>query len=711
VVPAIIPSMKLSHLFLLFSLAARFAFGIAAQQGDCTQGGKQTVTVGMPSSTFVQQSYVTTSGGSPVSGCQVNVYLTGTTTLATLYQNSTGTPLTNPFNADRTGHWVFYAMDGTYDVTFSSGGIVTPYTYKGLSQMDPFFTESGSSVPRLISSAIQDTLSVKDYGAYGNGANDDTVAIQAAMNGACTTGQTVYFPAGTYNISAGLFPTCALNLRGDGRLASVIFMTVQSSLLRAITTSYQLTCADMAINTTPLANNNIGMIAVVRVTSVGVPSIGQKWSFVRFNSIGWNFGLDIGGDDNNTNMLQSITLRDCYIQTYTFTGSVSNQLDADNVQLLWVEDSYFIGDNHGDHSIYTIAARDIHIRHNFFTQEQNAAIKLITAGFGTGGACPLSNTDYNGFTVEDNTITNSAFAILSASYCSVVLPVITIANNRISNMYDSFEGDFGVVYIQSNCQSVIEHVNSIGNTFTNIGLSGIFIQSSIQFPTSPCPSNTLNGTVSNFSSVNDSFTGYSTNFSGVFPAINSGGPGNLINAFITNLYADGAGTGAGALNLAVFTNTQIVNLMDVNATSSPGSINPGQDFQQNNAATTLMRWRQAPSSAGLMLNILNSSNSSVASIGGGTNNVNLNFPTTPGIYTANGILQLSAHLVIGKVSLQSGAATVNFTGGAVYSDEFYNCVGSDATAANPFQINVVNASQISITGTTTDTIAFICAGT
>jgi hypothetical protein len=56
------------------------------------------------------------------------------------------------------------------------------------------------------------SISVKQFGAVGDGVTDDTAAIQAAMD----TGQRVYIPVGDYLCSSQLTSTFSLNIHGDG---------------------------------------------------------------------------------------------------------------------------------------------------------------------------------------------------------------------------------------------------------------------------------------------------------------------------------------------------------------------------------------------------------------------------------------------------------------------------------------------------------------
>jgi hypothetical protein len=87
--------------------------GMERASGWCENGGR-TVTIG----TNTAQQKV--QGSYP--GCSVTVYATGTANKATIYSDSSGTPLANPFAANSiSGFWSFYAHNGTYDVQLSGG--------------------------------------------------------------------------------------------------------------------------------------------------------------------------------------------------------------------------------------------------------------------------------------------------------------------------------------------------------------------------------------------------------------------------------------------------------------------------------------------------------------------------------------------------------------------------------------------------------------
>lgn len=78
------------------------------------------------------------------------------------------------------------------------------------------FDQAGAgAITRTAQDKFRDIVSVKDFGATGDGATDDTAAIQLALDAA--TGGLVYIPAGNYKISATLDISAAgATVRGDG---------------------------------------------------------------------------------------------------------------------------------------------------------------------------------------------------------------------------------------------------------------------------------------------------------------------------------------------------------------------------------------------------------------------------------------------------------------------------------------------------------------
>lgn len=96
-------------------------------------------------------------------------------------------------------------------------------TNLGLTGTSITYTPPGTgAVSRTLQSKLSDVISVKDFGATGNGTTDDTTFIQNALNYIASIGSgSLYFPKGTYKLTAQLtytYPSIlgSLKLFGDG---------------------------------------------------------------------------------------------------------------------------------------------------------------------------------------------------------------------------------------------------------------------------------------------------------------------------------------------------------------------------------------------------------------------------------------------------------------------------------------------------------------
>jgi hypothetical protein len=100
---------------------------------------------------------------------------------------------------------------------------------KPTSEQVTFLAAGSGATQRTALDKLRDVVSVKDFGATGDGVTNDTTAINAAI-AFCKGGagkQTLYFPAGTYAFSEtvagfGLYVNAAMKIVGDGPTRTIL---------------------------------------------------------------------------------------------------------------------------------------------------------------------------------------------------------------------------------------------------------------------------------------------------------------------------------------------------------------------------------------------------------------------------------------------------------------------------------------------------------
>jgi parallel beta-helix repeat protein len=182
------------------------------------------------------------------------------------------------------------------------------------SHLATFEMDAVGSVPRPLRSKLSDVVSVKDFGAVGDGVTDDTAAIALAVTAAA--GKTLFFPAGTYLVSAAkavaavFLPTKGITVRGAGKHATTIKATTDCVLMAAVDAN-RIDIADIGFDGSQTAGLPWQRGLLLR----GVVDISIKnCLFYRLGDAAINLGKQgYGGSDavpNGTRQCERVSIQD-----------------------------------------------------------------------------------------------------------------------------------------------------------------------------------------------------------------------------------------------------------------------------------------------------------------------------------------------------------------------------------------------------------------
>lgn len=214
--------------------------------------------------------------GTALPGVTVTVY-DSNGNLATLYSNPSFTPTTNPIYTNSDGEYAFYAANGTYSINLNLSGFFNE-TKLGVVLFDPSdaqtanqinFLQAGSgAVTRTVQSKLRDTVSVKDFGAVGDGVTDDSTAIQNAVN-TMTSGGTLVFPFGTYKINTSiLIQNSDITILGNGSTIDATTLTYNAAV-RGSGAVFRFITPNTQYSTTLSATANAGDYTISLTSATG----------------------------------------------------------------------------------------------------------------------------------------------------------------------------------------------------------------------------------------------------------------------------------------------------------------------------------------------------------------------------------------------------------------------------------------------------------
>lgn len=348
-----------------------------------------------------------------IPGAQAWFTLEGTNTPAPIYSDvGLTTPHANPVVANAVGRFpqVYLSEAISYRVRIydddAVAGVDTPieeYDPYGGTYADFTFIQSGAgAVPRTGQDKLRETVSVKDYGATGDGATNDSAAIQAALDSGA---REVQLPPGDYLLGDNILrPSSGTRIVG----------TPGQSVLKKTTTGPYRTKAFFDIE-------DESDISIEGIEFDHIPGFTEHALIVRATALAATKGI----------ALRNCVLKQCHVHIERYVEGVTiegNRFLGNAVALAGVATGCQISKVDGTQIVTDGVVNNVTIRNNYFERTVDEAVDInwhTQNAVIDGNTCV--NCDYGG--ANEIIDVGGDVATTSANQCRN----ITITNNKIVN--------------------------------------------------------------------------------------------------------------------------------------------------------------------------------------------------------------------------------------------------------------------------------------
>ena len=326
---------------------------------------------------------------------------------------------------------------------------------------------------RTVENKLQESVSVKDFGAVGDGVTDDTAAIQAAID---TGAKVVHIPEGTYKIDGGINPLSDQTIYGSRCTLMVYSSSYVDNLSFGINVSNRdnVTIEGITLDVSNCSPTGSDYVYAIFITSTSTSTYNKNFIVTECSIIGNNtthvFGIQVLDTVENTTISncnitniyssaiaveksweatvtrkipKDTTIRECYIESLS---------SATTNALLWLS-----------------GFENINVVNNTFRSSAQETIKVYVNDTSIGyNGCTISGNSF--YLVTDEIAYTTAIQAMGRSYIDLTTDTsskgLVVSNNIFTADQDYAAGVAGKD-VCAIANTVIDNANILHNTIVN----------------------------------------------------------------------------------------------------------------------------------------------------------------------------------------------------------------------------------------------------